>query len=631
MTDGVRTLERVRPVESVRQRKFPPRRIDEWARRSRAAQIATPRAVIFAACCLVVAQLALRGWIAGRGYFYWDDLVLVGRAGRYELLSADLLLYDHDGHFMPLAFVTAWLVTRAAPLVWAGPVISLIVLQLAASLAVLRTLIVVAGKRRAILAPLALYLVCPLTLPAFVWWAAALNALPLQFALAWVAGDAVLLVRTGRRRYAVSGIVVLVVALLFFEKSVVVPFVAFAAAALTRHVDGHRGVVGTVARRGAALWIGCGVVLAAWLAVYLSVVDVAAVHGSRHDVRELLRSATSLGVVPALSGGPWVWERWLPATPWAAPPGWAVAAAWVVLGALVMIALAARRRLTAVLVAVAVYVVVAQLPLAVIRSGPHTATEIMQSLRYLADVAVVMALAGALTIRARPREFTPCLSMLRPGSRRFAVPALAGLTVAFVVSSLWSSWTFARSWAVSPTRTYLANVTAALGAQDAPLLEQEVPWEVLAPYAYPRNLADRVLAPVAAPGAFADSTPRLRMITDTGEIVDAVVWWNRHIRPGPDPACDYRIAGSTPVELPLDGPMLDNNWTAQLNYLADRNGRITVGLEHGRPVVVPVEAGMHTVYVRVVGGGSILRIGSYTTGLGLCVGVGPVGVASYDR
>ncbi|WP_435591386.1 hypothetical protein [Nocardia sp. bgisy118] len=622
MTDGVRTIERARPVEPVSQRSFP--------LRGRSVPIAAgPHAVILVACCLVVAQLALRGWIAGRGYFYWDDLVLVGRAGRYELLSADLLLYDHDGHFMPLAFVTAWVVTRAAPLAWAGPVITLIVLQLAASLAVLRMLIAVAGPRRAILAPFVLYLACPLTLPAFAWWSAALNALPLQFALAWVAGDAVLLVRTGRRRYAVSGIVVLVVALLFFEKSVVVPFVAFAAAALTHHVDGHRGVVGAVARRGAPLWIGSGVVLAAWLGVYLSVVDVGA-HGGGHDVGELLRSATSLGVVPALSGGPWVWERWLPATPWAAPPGWAVAAAWVVLGALAVIALSARRRVAAVLVTVAVYVVVAQLPLALIRSGPHTATEIMQSLRYLADVAVVMALAGALVLRARPRESNPRCSSAWAGRRRMAAPALVGLTVVFVVSSLWSSAMFARSWAVSPTRTYLTNVTAALGAQDTPMLEQEVPWEVLAPYAYPRNLADRVLAPVARPGAFADSTPRLRMITDTGEIVDAVVWWNRHIRPGPDPACDYRIAGSTPAELPLDGPMLDNNWTAQLNYLADRDGHITVGLEHGRPVVVPVEAGVHTVYVRVVGGGSSLRIGSYTTGLALCIGVGPVGVASYD-
>ncbi|MET8778896.1 hypothetical protein ABZV58_28155 [Nocardia sp. NPDC004654] len=624
MTD-VRIGERPAPVVSARG--LPP--VGGWSRRARAALTSsTPRAVVLLACCLVVAQVALRGWIAGRGYFYWDDLVLVGRAGRYELLSADLLLYDHDGHFMPLAFGAAWLVTRAAPLEWAGPVISLILLQLAASLAVLRMLIVVLGRRRAMLVPLVLYLVCPLTLPAFAWWAAALNALPLQFALAWVIGDAVLLVRTGRRRYAVSGIVVLVLALLSFEKSVVVPFVAFAAAASTHHVDGHTGVIRTVARRGAMLWVGCGVALVAWLGVYLSVVDVAAVHGNGHDVGELLRTATSLGVVPALSGGPWVWERWLPATPWAAPPDWAVAFAWVVLGLLAVAAVFLRRRVTAVLVTVAVYVVVAQLPLALIRSGPHTATEIMQSLRYLADVAVLMALAGALVLRARPRESE---LWARLGRRRFVAPALVGLTAAFVVSSLWSSWTFARAWAIGPTRTYLTNVTAALGEQDAPLLEQEVPWAVLAPYAYPQNLAENVLAPVAPPSAFADSTPRLRMITDTGEIVDAVVWWNRHIRPGPDPGCDHRIAGTAPVAVPLDGPMLDNNWTAQLNYVADRDGQLTVGLERGRPVVVPVRSGTHTVYVRVVGGGSFLRIGSYTTGLTLCVGVGPVGVASYDR
>jgi len=38
--------------------------------------------------------------------------------------------------------------------------------------------------------------------------AAALNSLPMLAALAWVCADAVLLVRTGRRRYAVTGVLV---------------------------------------------------------------------------------------------------------------------------------------------------------------------------------------------------------------------------------------------------------------------------------------------------------------------------------------------------------------------------------------------------------------------------------------
>jgi hypothetical protein len=42
------------------------------------------------------------------------DLILTGRAGSYSLWSAELLLHDHDGHFMPLAFAGSRSVERAA-------------------------------------------------------------------------------------------------------------------------------------------------------------------------------------------------------------------------------------------------------------------------------------------------------------------------------------------------------------------------------------------------------------------------------------------------------------------------------------------------------------------------------------
>jgi hypothetical protein len=121
------------------------------------------------------------------------------------------------------------------------------------------------------------------------------------------------------------------------------------------------------------------------------------------------------------------------------------------------------------------------------------------------------------------------------------------------------------------------------------------------------------------------------MITDNGEIVEAAVWWNRIILPGPEPGCGYRIEGTTPARLLLDGPMLANKWTAQLNYLASRDGRITVALEQGEAVTAPVRKGPNTVFVRLIGSGSALRITTATPGLNLCVGVGPVGVASYDN
>ncbi|WP_454197619.1 hypothetical protein [Nocardia sp. Marseille-Q1738] len=583
------------------------------------------RPVVVAAGCLLVVQLAIRGWVADSGFFYWDDLILVGRAARFPLWSADLLLYNHDGHLMPLAFATAWAVTAMAPLAWAGPVVVLLVLQLAASVAVLRMLMVLVGARWMILPPLVFYLFCPLTLPAFAWWAAALNALPLQFAVAWVIGDAILLVQSGRRRYALSGVAVFAVALLFFEKSVIVPFVAFAAVVLARYVDGGQAPVRVVARRGAALWAGSGLVLACWLIGYLAVVGGPAGPDDLRELRDLLPGAASLGIVPALFGGPWVWERWLPSAPWADPPGWAVVSAWLALAALVALSVRARQRVAPVWLAIAAYILVVQIAVALARGGPNTAAELMQSLRYFADLAVVLAAAAALMVRARPRPSRAAASF--PG-RRVAVAALA----VFLVSSLWSTHTFVRSWRVGPTRTYVTNVKSELNEWDgAPLLEQEVPWHVLNPLAYPQNLTSQVLSPIAAPGTFADSTPQLRMITDTGRIVEAEVWWNRIILPGPQPNCGHRINGGTPVPLLLDGPMFEHEWTAQLNYFANQDGRITVGFEHGKAVAAPVRKGPNTVFVRIVGSGSSLRISSRTTGLDLCVGVGPVGVASYDN
>jgi len=67
--------------------------------------------VALAAAVLVAVQLLIRGVLAFRGYFYWDDLILVGRAGTHSLLSPSFLFDDHDGHVMPAAFLVAGAIT----------------------------------------------------------------------------------------------------------------------------------------------------------------------------------------------------------------------------------------------------------------------------------------------------------------------------------------------------------------------------------------------------------------------------------------------------------------------------------------------------------------------------------------
>lgn len=97
------------------------------------------------AAALIALQLVIRAVLAFRGYFYWDDLILTGRAGTQGLLSPGYLFDDHDGHVMPGAFLVAGGITRLAPLNWIGPAISLVVMQLLASLALLRVLYVILG------------------------------------------------------------------------------------------------------------------------------------------------------------------------------------------------------------------------------------------------------------------------------------------------------------------------------------------------------------------------------------------------------------------------------------------------------------------------------------------------------
>src|SRR5260221_363993 len=80
------------------------------------ARTGPPYRVAGAAAVLIAMQLVIRAVLAFGGYFYWDDLILVGRAGTHGLLSPSYLFDDHDGHVMPAAFLVAGAITRLAPL-----------------------------------------------------------------------------------------------------------------------------------------------------------------------------------------------------------------------------------------------------------------------------------------------------------------------------------------------------------------------------------------------------------------------------------------------------------------------------------------------------------------------------------
>lgn len=573
-----------------------------------------------AAFGLIAVHLAVRAVLAFGGYFYWDDLILIGRAGTQGLLSPSFLFDDHDGHVMPAAFLLSGMITRAAPWSWVLPALSLVVLQLLASLALLRALHVILGWRPVLLLPLTLALFTPLTVPGFAWWAAALNSLPMVAALAWVCADAVLLVRTGRQRYAATALAVYVGGLLFFEKAAVIPFVAFAVASLLAYVTGDRAAVVTVWRRGIRLWAVAPAVTAAWVGVYLLVVDQKRWSFDLAMTWDLLARSVTHGIVPGLVGGPWDWQRWAPASPWATPPVAVMVLGWVALAVVVAVSFVRKQRVGAVWAVAVGYAAACQVPIYLMRSSRFTALELAQTLRYLPDLVVVLALLMAVGFCAPNRAGARWLDA---SCGRTAVVGVA--LAAFVASSLYSTVTFHRIWRDSPVPAYVANARAGLAEVDEPMLDQEVDPLILQRVAGPENLASHMFALLGDRPEFASSTTELRTLDRSGRVVDALVTWVRAIVPGPAPQCGYLVQPDFPVRMPLDGPLLPADWTAEINYLANSDGSLLMALSEGPEVKVPVRPGLNRVFVRLPGAGDAITVSASTAALSVCISPGPVG------
>ena len=575
------------------------------------------------AAALIAVHLVVRAVLAFGGYFYWDDLILVGRAGTQPLLSPGYLFDDHDGHVMPGAFLVAGAITRAAPLNWIGPAVSMVVLALVAALALLRALYVILGWRPVLLVPLTFALFTPLAVPSFAWWAAALNSLPMLAAMAWVCAEAILLVRTGVMRHAWSGALVFLGGLLFFEKAAIIPFVAFTVTALYGYVTGTAGVR-EVWQRGRRLWVASLAVTAAWIGVYLLVVDQQRWSFDLAMTWDLLRRSFTHGIVPGLVGGPWDWQRWAPASPWATPPVVVMVLGWLALGAVVAVSLRRKYRLGPVWLAALGYAVACQVPIYLMRSSRFTALELAQTLRYLPDLVLVLALLAAVGLCAPNR---PGSGWLDASPRRTLVTVCcAGI---FAISSLYSTATFLTSWRDNPTQPYLQNARAALAQahtdSDAPMLDQEVDPLVLQRVAWPENLASHMFALLRDRPGFSSATPELRMLDSAGRLTDAQVTWVRSIRPGPDERCGYLVQPDFPVRMPLDGPLLPADWTAEINYLGNSEGSITLSLSEGDEVKVPVHPGLNRVFVRLPGAGDAITVSANTAALSVCVAAGPVG------
>ncbi|ANY22623.1 hypothetical protein [Gordonia terrae] len=604
------------------------------------------RMVSLVALSLIVGQLIIRGWLVATGNFYWDDLVLVARASSNPILSWEYLGHSHDGHFMPAAFLLAGVATWLAPLNWVLPALMLVAMQAIASVAVWRMVRTIAPRARiGALVALAFYLFSPMTVPAFAWWAAGLNTLPLQAAMAWIVADAVRLARgdvdDARRRLVwVRSTIVFLIALAFFEKSLFILPVALVAAVLAN--GGPRATTATL-RAARELWLALTVVAASWVAVYFITTDpTSGEHSVAQTARLVWRSVTD-AIVPSLVGGPWEWERWTPSPPTGFPQMWMIVGGWLVLAVVTWWAVARRRGGAVIVACAALYAVAAQIPVMWNRSSPQTAIELAQHMRYLPDTALVFSIALAVLCAAPARNAEVGGRHARTSDaesgldeERSALPAFASVVGALVaVSALVSLVSFSSSWRDNPTGDYLETATASLhdaaaqGPDGLTMLDQSVPLEILQPFVYPDNQISRIFGRVDPRPDFGAATDRLFVLDTAGNLVPGGVTQRRIIYAGSGTCRTPEVDG--PSRLRLDGPLFSWPWTIALSYCATRDGEIEIALEDGEAVRAPVRAGLGSVYVRIDGGGDRVDIRPLTPGLRLHTGAGRVGEAAEAR
>lgn len=624
--------------------------------------------LVLATCALVVVATAVRTWVAAAGWFYWDDLLLHGRAAAQAFPDPAFLFADHDGHLMPGAMALTWVAAHVAPLDFRMPLVQIALLQLVAGAALARMLWVLLAGRAILLVPLVATLAIPLGLPSATWWAAALNALPLAAAMAWTVASIILLARSGRRRHAVGAAVATALGLLFVEKALIIPVVAAAVLLGSWWTGGGtRSELRALWRRTRWAWSALAAIVVVWGAVFLVVVGrlgggssggfPAGTEGGDDTggtgagspgpgFVDLVDHTYRLAVVPTLGGGPWSWERWHPGPPMADPSTMAVVVGALAVAAVLAWSVLTRRRTGAIWVAAALYPMVTVVLVAVGRTGPDTATEIVQTLRYHSELPVVLAAAAALAIAAprrqdaRRRQDAPRRQDAAPGERAapegdpaprigragtwLPMAGALGLAALFASSAV-STVSYRQVWSEQPSRDYTEPLLTALRERSEPLLDKEVPLEVLLPLTTPANRLSALLAGVPGVPAVGAWTRDPVAIDAHGVLHPADVAPGRTIPQGPVPGCGHRV-GPDGARIALDGPLLGRDWVVRLHLLADADGHVAVRLDDGDEVTAPVQAGPGTVYVRLEGGGTGLAISPGGGASQLCVGSGPVGV-----
>ncbi|WP_203980484.1 hypothetical protein [Planotetraspora silvatica] len=566
------------------------------------------------ALTLVAIQLVWKGVLLGRSYFWGDDYAYIVRAMEHPF-GWDYLTSMYGPKLLPVGFAVVWAVSRADVYNWVLAASVLLVLQVAASFAVYRLLRVLFGPRRAILVPFGLYLFTPLTVPALLWWAAGLEAVPLQLALALALTSHVLYLRSGRTRHVVAAACWFLVALgsFFLKAAGAFPLLAFMVTA------GYFGGVRTALVRHLRVWLVYAVVLAACAVLFVLGLDTSDQPVGLPSFADTAAFAgTLLGkVFPALAlGGPIDWFGG-----WAVPPDLLLLSSWLAFAALLVVTLRCRRSAGWAWAGLIVYLVAVDFVPVVLGRGQY-ASQALEP-RYLADAALALALCLALATLPVQGEREPYRRVFPAGRAAAAGGVFAGacLLLSFVSVERYTTGFEARA---DRDRNYLATAERTLATlpPGTQLYPQALPDDVVFYGFGEANLSSHVLGPLAPPAVRAmmrDPQPSADpKVLDRDGNLTALKPYAGQVRPSGG-ECFPRMGSTLTLPIATKGDYA----LAGFSYLRAAGGPATVLVGTTR-VAVTLPPGAHSMYFMTRAKDTEMRI---TTTQDLCVTSGVVGVA----
>ncbi len=558
--------------------------------------------VTIVAVSLIVAHLALRLWAISGGWFFGDDFSFLADVATGQD-DVGWFFREYGSQLMPLAFVLVLPVAHAGAFAWWAVVVEMLLFQVAAALAcwwMLRTLF---GNRLRILVPLTIYLFSTVTVPSLMWWAAGLNSLTVQPFIFGAIGMHVMLLRTGRRRWAVAVTACLAAAFVLYLKALlIVPVLAIVTIVYAARGSLPQRLRWTVSTFRVA-WFLYAVPLVAYVAAYVSTTARES-SGGDVDYADLVDRFVVTNLSTAAFGGPW---RWLAiggdsgARQLADPPQVAVIACLVLIGGAVVAMSIRHRGVLLPLTFLVPYVVVTVLLLAYGRAGAYgmvTTAEI----RYWADFVPYVVLAVGLAtmpvlgmpdvLRPRHVEIFTDRSLTRVGT---------AYVVVFVIGSVFSTVTYVQPWHDDQgPRPFITTARAELASRSSPvpLADQTVPGVVVPQLIFPDNLVSRVLSPLGDEFTTPEIANDMQVLTDGGFVVPAFAGDDLVVDPANFASC---LDGSQPdPHVEFGVKTFDFPFWMSIAYRADQDSDVTVTVGDRRYRTRLLE-GAHTVSMRTDG------------------------------